>query len=349
MATIFALSINPIIVEGTLWDLIIVANLEKSHLQEGEFPVVYGKVVNHAEKSVSDVKITIKIGDVTVNTETDKDGYFNYEITEFKSVQGHYMSFISAVSPDGRTGFTSLDLDVKGVNIISHTANIINSAEAQFYLNSKLSDFEKDPIGSKLYTYYQIQYEKFLEEEEAIKKINQYQDFLNEQKNIVEEFKQKEIELKKPGAGTYTGRNFNVYVDNLDPSVKGIIKNQLNHTKAMFADAQEAMNQVLKNGGTVGDARKAYFEKASITREQMELLTKPQIKSSSNTTESIPINLEEEEITEQIPVIANYNINGTAANLGNGSTMVSVYVNGTLIQFLLNGTQITPLNNTTQN
>lgn len=348
--TILSLSIpQSIIAEATLWDLIVLANIEKNHLLVGESPVVFGKVVNHAQKSVSNVEVTIRVGSTTIITNTDESGVFKYEISEFQSTPGHYIAFISAESPDGRVGYTSLELDVRGEIVISQTANIINSPEAQFYLNSNPENFANDPIATKLYNYYQTQYEKLLKEEESIKKINAYQDFLNQQKAISQEYEQKEMELKKPGSGTYTGRNYHVFLDNLDPTVQGIMENQLNHTKNLFQDAQNAMNEVLKNGGTMSEARKAYFEKASITRNQMEKLTKQQTVIENNTTLNDVPQIIEESPKESQSIIENFSVNGTASNLGNGSTVVSVYVNGNWIQFLINGTQITQLNNTGQN
>lgn len=347
LAVIVSQSVNA---DATLWDLIILANVEKSQLLVGESPIVFGKVVNHAEKSVSNSEITIRIGSTTIATKTDYDGTFRYELSEFQSIPGHYIAFISAKSPDGRIGYTSLELDIRGDIVISQTANIINTPEAQFYLNSNPENFSNDPIATKLYNYYQIQYEKLLKEENSIKKINAYQDFLNQQKVISQEFKQKEMELKKPGAGTYNGRNYNVFVDNLDPSVQEIMKNQLNHTRIMFQDAQNAMDEVLKQGGTMTEARNAYFEKAKISREQMEKLTKPHLSIINNNTETLIMDSQDNEVQlqESEQIIENYSVNGTATNLGDGSTMVSVNVNGTWIQFLVNGTHVTHLNNTSQ-
>ena len=134
------------------------------------------------------------------------------------------------------------------------------------------------------------------------------------------------VPFTAPGSGTFTGRNYHVFLDNLDPAVQGILENQLNHTKNMFEDAQNAMNEVLKNGGTMAEARKAYFERASISRDQMETLTKPQIVIENNTgTLVTQSQIIDEESQESQPTVENFAVNGTASNLGNGSTIVSVY------------------------
>lgn len=334
--------------ESTLWDLIILSNLEKNQISVDENPVIQGKVVNHAEKSVAHVQITIRVGSQTVFTESDDVGEFKYEFTDFHPSPGHYVVFISANAPDGRVGYSSLNLDISGDVIISQTANIINSAEAQYYLNSDPAKFENDPIAIKLYQYYQSQYQKYQKEAETLKKINEYQTFLNAQKSLAEIDKQKTIDEKNPGPGIFSGRNYDVYVDNLDPSIKDIVVNQLNHTKNMFQQARDAMNEVLNNGGTMDEARKAYFERVSISREQMESLTKipdPIAPIVENVTSS-----DFPEITlPETQTIQDFSINGTGTNLSNGNTIVSLYVNGTLIQFIVNGTQIIPLNNATIN
>ena len=49
-------------VDSTLWDLQISLNLEKSPLTEGETPVVFGTVSDHAGKPIQDAEVKIRLG-----------------------------------------------------------------------------------------------------------------------------------------------------------------------------------------------------------------------------------------------------------------------------------------------
>ena len=82
------------------------------------------------------------------------------------------------------------------------------------------------------------------------------------------------------------------FLKNLDDEKRTLFELQLNSTKLRFIEAQTLMQEILKNGGTVADARAVYLDHLSITQEEMNSFTlnmeKIEISSkpSTNSTEN---------------------------------------------------------------
>ncbi len=62
------------------------------------------------------------------------------------------------------------------------------------------------------------------------------------------------------------------FLQNLDDEKRTLFELQLNSTKLRFVEAQNIMQEILKNGGTTSDARAAYLDYLSITQEEMNSL-----------------------------------------------------------------------------
>jgi len=161
------------------------------------------------------------------------------------------------------------------------------------------------------------------------------------------------LRKKNPGAGTYSGWKYDRFVDNLDSDVKEIIVNQLNFTISVFEEAQLAMEEVLENGGTMVEARQAYYEKAAIPRDLMERMSTNQIEeigfagviNSTNDVELIETNYN---VTNNEAVIEeNYSVKtATVIELPEGVTTIYLSVNGTIIELFVNGTEISQISTT---
>jgi hypothetical protein len=63
------------------------------------------------------------------------------------------------------------------------------------------------------------------------------------------------------------------FLQNLDDDKRTLFELQLNSTKIRFIEAQNIMQDILKNGGNTVDARAAYFDHLSITQKEMNSFT----------------------------------------------------------------------------
>ena len=256
--------------EAELWELIIELNVEKGIVQSGETVVVTGKVVNHAYKPIRGAEVFIRAGAETTKVFTDPWGVFKGEFKDFQRIPGTYT--VNVISSwYGMTGLSSAQFQVKGdVSPVSALQEKLSTDEARKYLGSKESDFEKNPIGQTLFKYYHGLLDKLtLEQKEASKPLAE-QLFIEQQKKIANDLRDKAIEELKPGFGTYGGYQYENYISALNPEIRDTIINQLNFTKNTFEEAQKIRSEIIANGGTVDEARQAYLDMISLPKEILE-------------------------------------------------------------------------------
>ena len=345
--------------ESVLWDLIITVNVVNDPIISNENPVVSGQVVDHAGKPIQNAEVQIRIGSQTIITNSSETGEFQYEFVGLQIIPGLHVVNVIATSDEEKIGLASTDFQVKGeLETFSHTAKLLETPEAMKYLNLDPSDFEFDPIGFTLYNYYQKLYEEFLLEQSIQKDIEEQEKILDELRQISDDISQEIIDEKNPGAGTFSGSDRDTFVDNLDLSIRDIIVNQLNYTLTVFTEAQNAMDEVLQNGGTIQEARQAYFEKAAISQETMNAMT---VINQDNSTENNLTNS-----TEPVDYISelqnstntnldttenelSLNVNGTSIQVGMSGTIIYLNVNGIIIEFIVNGTEIIQITNSSEN
>jgi len=256
--------------EAELWELIIDLSVEKGIINSGETVVVTGTVVNHAYKPIRGAEVFIRTGSETTKVFTDPWGVFKAEFKDFQRIQGTYTVNVIA-SWYGMTGLSTTQFEVKGdVSPVSALQQQLSTEQARKYLGSKESDFEKDPIGQTLFKYYHGLLDELVLEQKEASKPNAEQLFIEQQQKIAKELREKAIEELKPGFGTYGGYQYENYISSLNPEIKDTIINQLNFTKNTFEEAQKIRDEIIKNGGTIEEARQAYLEMISMTKETLE-------------------------------------------------------------------------------
>ena len=256
--------------DAELWDLIIKVNLEKKAIHPGETVVVKGKIVDHSNNPVNGAEVNLRTSGDMVKIFTNSEGLFRGEFKNFQKIPGTYTINVIAVS-EGKTGLTSTEFHVNGeISPVTMLEEKLSTKEATKYLNSEIADFENNPIGQMLYNYYQKIHQELQEEKKKpisglAEKIK-----LNQERGISEKLRQEAIDEFNPRAGTFQGYNYEKYVNELDPKIRDIVSNQLNFTKNTFEEAQQLRDEIISNGGTYEEARKAYLEKISIPKEELE-------------------------------------------------------------------------------
>jgi len=342
--------------ESVLWDLIIDVKLEQSPLYVGDIPVVVGSVTDHASKPISGAEVKVRLYSDSITILTDTTGTFKVEFSEFDGLPGNYIVNVMAATSDGKIGLASTNFQVKGELLVqSYSEKLLSTIQALKYLHSSPDDFVYDPIGFTLYNYYQNLQAEFLDEINSQTELDKEQQLIDEQRQQSIEFTELVIEEKNPEAGIYSGFKYDRFVDNLDHSVKDIIVNQLNYTVTVFEEAQAAFDEVISNGGSYQEARLAYYEKASISREVMNDLSTLNVENTTsgnftNSTELISELNQNGTNTDTNGVDSlTLNVNGTLIDIGKAGTVIYLNINGTLVELIVNGIESSPQTNSTQN
>lgn len=262
--------------EAKLWEFIVELEMEKA-INPGDTVVVTGRVVNHAYEPTRGVEVFIRTGADTTKAFTDPDGMFRGEFKEFQRVPGIYKVDVIA-SWYGMTGMSSTEFQVKGeYSPVSELQQKLSTDEARKYLGSNESDFVKNPIGQTLFKYYHKLLNELLQEQKQSQEPDEEKIFLEQQRIISENLRNQAIEEYRVGAGTYGGLQYEDYIKSLNPEVREVIINQLNFTKNNFEVAQSVRDNIIANGGTYEEARKAYLEIISIPREMLEQFNQNQL------------------------------------------------------------------------
>ena len=354
--------------ESTLWDLLITAQVENAPLPEGQNPIISGLIVDHAGKPVANATVQMRNGQGTVQVMSNDTGGFSHELAGLRLLPGEHVVNIRATQGD-RIGLGSATFRVTGeITAYAHTQRLLETDEAKKYLGLDPAGLGDNPTGKALYWHYQDLYAKLLEEKAVQRSIDEANASLAEMRNQTDVQTQKIIDEKNPGAGTFSGRGYDVFINKVDPKIKDTIKRQINHTINVFEGARNAMDDVLAQGGTYEDARKVYLEKLAVSREMMEIVTygnQTEAHKDSNSTltnstltnstltnstltNSTAINSIAINLTNPIDAVQNASVslNGTEIQIGLSGSRILLNVNGTFAEFIINGTSIIPVNHT---
>ena len=71
-------------------------------------------------------------------------------------------------------------------------------------------------------------------------------------------------------------------MNNLNPDIKDVVQSQIDYTKNAFEDAQNIRDIIIANGGTHEEARKAYLDRISISKEMLEKFIQEQIENADS-------------------------------------------------------------------
>ncbi|MDH3312406.1 MAG: carboxypeptidase regulatory-like domain-containing protein [Nitrosopumilus sp.] len=276
-----------------LWELVIEVSAEKEAIHTGDPVIITGKVVDHAYKPIRGAEVFIKAGSHTTKAFTDPWGVFRGEIKDFDRIPGTYVVNVIG-SWYGMTGLSSTEFQVKGeISPVSSLQQKLSTDEARKYLGSNESDFEKNPIGQTLFKHYHKLLDELILEQKIAREPSEKKIFIKQQRLIAENLRNQAIDEFKPGAGTYGGIQYRDYINSLNPEIRELVISQLDFTKNNFEEAQKIRDEVLVNGGTYEEARQAYLDKISISKEILEEFN--QEKANQESEESLDENQTPEE------------------------------------------------------
>lgn len=244
------------------FDYIVNVKMEQYQIELGQRPIVFGTVTDNVLRPAQGVEVKITFGANSATTITDSAGKFRQEFPE-QADPGIFSVNVFA-KHDSKKGFGGTTLRISKqlttfgeMYYKSELANVTGQKKSDPYQSLKIKNYEKF-LKEKSKAY-----QKQLDIE--AKKI-----LLQEKKELANQSLNQTIVERNPGPGSFSGYKYDKYISELNPSVRDDIVNQINYTKKTVDDARVAMKKVLDNGGSLDEARKAYLEKLSIKRDNLE-------------------------------------------------------------------------------
>ncbi|NDB90482.1 MAG: carboxypeptidase regulatory-like domain-containing protein [Thaumarchaeota archaeon] len=241
------------------WDLVITAKFEQAEIEPGQSPVIVGTIADQKGEPIYGATVEIRFADKSVSTKTDEDGNFRYEFGAQES-QGTFSANIFAKIYDLK-GFgkaaVKVGTDVSTFNDLYYSA-----------------DFDKNYKNDTFKSLKQKQYQKFIEDQNK-RKAKQTEILAKKlaHQGVQEVAKQKldsAINETKPGSGVYSTDAQERYLSKVDPKYKDVVKFQMDRTRQIYEEAKYEMQKILDNGGSLEDAKKAYFDKLATTSDEIQ-------------------------------------------------------------------------------
>jgi len=272
--------------EAKLWDFVVEMEIQKHSTDENKNKIIIGTVFDHAYRPISNIDVKVTFAGESHILKTDKFGEFRKQLDLHHLEPRTYSVHVHATANDGKQGMARTTFHIDGHN--EKSERFERQLESMEMANdpSKLRKNSNDPISVILYQHY-------LQLQEKVAQAKYEEQLLNESKNEIKVIKQLSFEKlmealeNRPLVFTQIGDSPSMlsFLGSLDPERKEIFNLQLNTTKLRVMHAQIAMQNVLDNGGSLEDARQAYFDHAAITHEELNFLTiLPENKAKSVTS-----------------------------------------------------------------
>jgi len=292
LVCIFALSTIPDS-EAKLWDFIVDVEFLKSPINEGKNPILIGTVVDHAYRPLSNIDVKLTVAGESHMLKTDGNGEFGKQIDVTELEPRTYSILVFATDDDGKKGMTRTTLEVSGHT--EKSAKYERQLESMELANdlSKLRPNSNDPISVILYQHYLKLQENAAKAKYEEKLLDLPQQKIRDARQMTYEKLMQSLEDRPLITRDFDdSTKLGKFLQNLDDEKRTLFELQLNSTKLRFVEAQNIMQEILKNGGTTSDARAAYLDYLSITQEEMNSFTqnieKTEISSkpSTNSTQN---------------------------------------------------------------
>lgn len=279
--------------EAKLWDFIVDVEFLKSPINEGKNPILIGTVVDHAYRPLSNIDVKLTVAGESHMLKTDGNGEFGKQIDVTELEPRTYSILVFATDDDGKKGMTRTTLEVSGHT--EKSAKYDRQLESMELANdlSKLRPNSNDPISVILYQHYLKLQENAAKAKYEEKLLDLPQQKIRDARQMTYEKLMQSLEDRPLITRDFDdSTKLGKFLQNLDDEKRTLFELQLNSTKLRFVEAQNIMQEILKNGGTVSDARAAYLDYLSITQEEMNSFTlnieKTEISSkpSTNSTQN---------------------------------------------------------------
>ena len=256
---------------AVLWDLVVEVDVVNAPLAEGQGPAVRGTVLDHAGDPVAGAAVQVRTGHGAASVAAAANGTFAHEFGPQALLPGEHSVHVVATASSNRMGVASASYRVDGdLTLSSHTAQLLATTEAQRYLAADPAALAGDPIGMRLYDYYQRLRAQHASEEAGQREIDGRAAEFDEERMIADNSTRAALAERHMSDGTLSGSRMDWFLGSLDPSIRTVVAQQINFTTGVFESARAAMQEVLARGGSIKEARAAYLEAATVPKSVIE-------------------------------------------------------------------------------
>jgi len=127
-----------------------------------------------------------------------------------------------------------------------------------------------NPLASQILQNIELAKQRIAEQLEKQKLAEEYQRYLDEQRLIAKQLVQNDLDRMNKKYENHTPKgSFETFLSRIDPSVHDIFWGQFEFQQQKAQAGRDAMMEVYENGGSLEEARQAYFQKAATKQTEI--------------------------------------------------------------------------------
>jgi len=131
-------------------------------------------------------------------------------------------------------------------------------------------DLINNPLTTQILQKIELAKQWLAEQVEKQRQAEEYQSYLDEQRLIAKQQLQKALDQMNKKYQDYTPKSsFETFLSKIDPSVHDIFWGQFEFQQQKVQAGRDAMSAVYANGGSLEEAREAFFQKAATKRTEI--------------------------------------------------------------------------------
>jgi len=136
-------------------------------------------------------------------------------------------------------------------------------------------NIKNDPTAMKILQNIELFKQRYAAMQQKQQLVDQQNQLIEQQRKLAGEYLQADLAGMNNGNNLATPKNaYAVFVSHVDNSAQNLFWEQFNFMQAKVQNGKDAMNRVLKNGGTMQEALQAYSNEAAIHKDQLISINK---------------------------------------------------------------------------
>jgi hypothetical protein len=228
---------------------------------QGNPPSIKGLILDEGRKPIGNATVSITTEFGTMETKSNADGIFVF-VLPGQPTSEKFNANIKAQKDGYRDSHINTSFFV---NAKAHSGKFGSS-----YKILAADKIKEDPIALKILQ--NIEQNKQQEEKrlKRLQEIKDQQQFIEQQRQIAAQDLLKDLGLWFEQLDPFNPRNaFASFVSHVDTTVQDIYWAQFNFTETKTKEGLAALQAVLDGGGTPQEARKAFYDKAASSRDEL--------------------------------------------------------------------------------
>lgn len=235
---------------------------------ENNTPIVSGIIKNEKGDPIEDAIIQISSVMGMAETKSDAYGKFIYNMPILPSENKLSIS-VKAQKEGYLAGYANTSFFVRQENQTNAETKSIDSG----FKVVTTDKIKNDPIAFKILQSIELNKQKEEERQKRLQEIEARQKFIEEQRQLANQDLLADLQSMVAQFDPFNPRNvFSSFVSGFDSTIQNIYWGQFNFTETKTKEGLAALEQVLNSGGTMQDARNAFYETAAISQSEINKL-----------------------------------------------------------------------------